>query len=738
MASVWNRRVSRLVGWLLAVFVLVAGGLVAAPAHAEGAGSISGVVTDEAGSPASGVQVFAHRYNAAWGSWMWGSLVQTAPDGSYTLADLPDGDYRLEFRAGLASTNLIPEWWDDATDLWSATTITVSGGNPVAGIDPILSAGASITGVVTDESGAGVRGVSVRATDSVTGAWVSTALTDGAGSYRIGGLRGGHYFVEFAPLADSGPVAGEWWDDAASRSDAAVVTTTAGAETAGIDAVLSAAGSISGVVTDSTGAPAANVMVAVYRSSADGTLEWANSTSVGPSGGYVVPGLRVGDYKVSFSTGGSLLGEWFDDASDASSATVVPVTGGAATTADAVLTTGASIAGVVTDEAGQPVQDATVWARRVTENGLGPGAGAATAADGSYSLVGLAPGDYKVRFDTAQASPTVAGEWWDDAKTEDAAVVLTLAAAEVAGDISPRLAPGGEITGTVVDGAGAPLTSGMVMVYDANQNWLQNTGIGLDGSYRFGGLDAGAYRVGFVEYRNDGSQLSEWWNNAPDFASANDIVVGVGETVGGIDATIAEDDGSVLETFTASLSGTVTDALGNPLAQAGVSVDGGTWGDGLRTDAEGRWSLDRMPAGSYTVSFTAEVDGVLYTQWWNAAADRESAEVIKLGNAEQRTGIDAILGAPVLPVLESSIPKISGPLHVGATLKAHARDWTDGTQFAYEWFADGVPIPGENGQTLPVTPALVGMQISAEVTGSQAGYQSVTATSAQTDPVLPR
>src|SRR6185436_14377281 len=64
-------------------------------------------------------------------------------------------------------------------------------------IPGVSSAQSAIAGVVRDSSGAVLPGVSVEAASDVLIEKVRTALTDGAGVYRIENLRGGHYTVTF-------------------------------------------------------------------------------------------------------------------------------------------------------------------------------------------------------------------------------------------------------------------------------------------------------------------------------------------------------------------------------------------------------------------------------------------------------------------------------------------------------------------------------------------------------------
>lgn len=273
-------------------------------------------------------------------------------------------------------------------------------------------------------------------------------------------------------------------------------------------------------------------------------------------------------------------------------------------------------------------------------------------------------------------------------------------------------------------------------VFDAAGKWVQNTSPAMDGTYRVRGLAPGKYRLQYSMWVGDGV-LMQWWKDSPSFAKSQAIVVGGGKSVTGIDVTLAHDDHSVFENFSGSLSGVVKDALGHPLAGVQVSVESNGGGDGTVTDANGAWSMAGLAGGTYQVSFTGQVGGALVTQWWNGQSAQDAATPIVLAAGQQRTGIDAILGPQALPPLSSATPNVTGQARVGSVLTAHPRGWTAGTQFAYEWAADGVTIPNATGATLTVTPDLVGKRVSVAVTGSLAGYQSIVQTSAMTTPVLP-
>jgi hypothetical protein len=202
-----------------------------------------------------------------------------------------------------------------------------------------------------------------------------------------------------------------------------------------------------------------------------------------------------------------------------------------------------------------------------------------------------------------------------------------------------------------------------------------------------------------------------------------------------VNVDLSSAGGGVAEAWNASISGVLTDGFGHPIAGAAVTAESSYMGDIAQTDANGAWSITSMPAGDYRISFTADVGGSHIVQWWNGAASRDTATPVAVGSGEQRTGIDASLGAGALPAVPSAQPKITGQARVGSMLKANPGGWAAQTAFTYQWYADGAPIGGETGASLAITPDLVHKQVTVLVTGSLAGYQSVSRSSAPTDPI---
>lgn len=100
------------------------------------------------------------------------------------------------------------------------------------------------------------------------------------------------------------------------------------------------------------------------------------------------------------------------------------------------------------------------------------------------------------------------------------------------------------------------------------------------------------------------------------------------------------------------------------------------------------------------------------------------------------TALSRSVVAPLAPRkhLTSTRPGIKGKPVIGSTLtvKAKKAKWTNGTHFAYQWYANGKKIPAATKPRLTVTNALKGKQITIAVTGTKAGYAAVTLRSKKT------
>jgi hypothetical protein len=82
-------------------------------------------------------------------------------------------------------------------------------------------------------------------------------------------------------------------------------------------------------------------------------------------------------------------------------------------------------------------------------------------------------------------------------------------------------------------------------------------------------------------------------------------------------------------------------------------------------------------------------------------------------------------------VVATVAPAITGPVRVGATVRATPGAWNlAATTFAYQWSADGVPINGATGSAYAIPVALRGRRLRVTVTARLPGHPDGAATSA--------
>ncbi len=151
----------------------------------------------------------------------WFSYGYTDEDGDYSIMGLRSGNWKV-FCWG--DTSYAFEWYDNKTSFNNATSITVSAPGTVSNKDFTLANGGSISGYVYDQGGSPLSDCSVAAyeTSFVWGGMsIKTDETSADGSYKIGGLATGGYWVEASTECNE-----QWWDHASSVLEATVVSVT--------------------------------------------------------------------------------------------------------------------------------------------------------------------------------------------------------------------------------------------------------------------------------------------------------------------------------------------------------------------------------------------------------------------------------------------------------------------------------------------------------------------------------
>lgn len=395
-----------------------------------------------------------------------------------------------------------------------------------------------------------------------------------------------------------------------------------------VPAAPPATGTVSGTVTDPGGDPVEGVWVTV------GQYDDGASVETGADGTYEVEVL-TGNHLVQFvPPEGSELAPQYWEARYHTPDPIRVVADGAVTGIDAQLEVGATVSGTVTAPPPHDVEGTTVYAYAWWDN-PGFGMSAEVAADGTYTIVGVPPGNHVVAFEPDFDSGLVR-EYWDNSFSAKDAQLLHLELGEVVESIDASLSEGGGISGVVTDPLGDPLSDVYVEVAGIDQEVYEETFTDADGSYDIDGLAPGAYRVYFADF--DSLLLPEYYDNVQSYDLATPVDVLDGAVTSDIDAQL--DLGG-------SMSGRVTGLAGDPLPGVNVMLyrDSSEFPVAFgQTAATGRYTIGGLSPGEYTVAFSSPSG----TQWYDHALVPSAATTVTIVDSANTPGINADFDRMVL------------------------------------------------------------------------------------------
>lgn len=471
------------------------------------------------------------------------------------------------------------------------------------------------------------------------------------GSYLIENLLPGEFFV----VAQADSYETQYYDQAASFTDAKLVTIVASDTTTGIDfklvKITPATGAISGKVTDATGTPISNAYVNAY--SRDNPFSYGRAQTA-RDGTYRFESLKTGNYFVQVWAEG-YISEFYDDARTPDKATLVAVNEPNETTnIDFVLGVGGAITGKVTDMAGRPLVGAIVQSYFAGADSLYNGFSMAlTEKDGTYKITGLATGSYAVSAE-AWTQWSYAKQWFKNAGTPDSATAVDVQEEQVVTDIDftldlPKVT--GSINGVVLNLKGEPLADAIIEAYNATNSdsskpeprfWGYATTDAF-GRYRID-LLPGDYFVMASVY--DGWQsVARWYPNVSTEDSAKAVTVQLNVDLANIDFALP------IVTGSSTIGGRVTTDDGRALIGAFIEVMPATsapdsiwkvWAYG-HTDNTGHYVVPKLPPGKYFVHAQYWEDNRFGEQWYLNAASREQATPVALDEAQKIDNIDFTL-----------------------------------------------------------------------------------------------
>jgi Carboxypeptidase regulatory-like domain len=540
-------------------------------------GSISGVfLANGQGIADVSVQVYGSGYNYV-------GYAYTDWTGAFTVNDLAPGTYKLDFY-GYGGE----QWYDGQPDWAHATPVVVVAGQQTAVVEHALPTG-TITGTLTDSSGAPVAYANVYAQSDTGGSDYATA--DAAGHYSLD-LQPGTYRITFYPPN----LPYEYAHDALSYASAATFAVVAG-QSLQVDEQLPATGSITGRYTAPDGSPIAGASVQAVAGG-DGSSAYATTAN---DGTYTISPVYVGQYAVGFFANGS--GQWAHGQLDEQKAQLFTVTAGAATEVDDTALGTGSVIVVATDAAtGKAVMNFCADA----DNQYG------CTTTGTLTLTGVRQGTQRLDV----FSP-------DTHHFSLYNVPVTVTAGQSVA-YAAKLPPGATIDVVVKDHTtGQPLAGICVAGFTATDAIMP------DG---FGDCtdDQGVMKIGpladgpFTLYATDhsGSGYGDQWVGANGGVGrqelAQKVYVGVGKEVTGP---------TILMDRAGRISGTVTDASGAPVSYATVTTisgDAGSGGGGPAgiTDSQGHYEFGGL--GPYAWPLEVSAANVA-TQWTGGVANRRNA-----------------------------------------------------------------------------------------------------------------
>lgn len=554
--------------------------------HQDAGNGVTGTVTDGSTGlplPAINIQTYATD-----GSFV--AMTSTDANGIYSQL-LPVGNYKFDYYS--SSTPYVEQWYDSAADFSHAATVSVTG--PVTLNNVVMTPGGSISGNVSDSLGPLVS-MRVDAVDPVTYNTISSTYTDVSGNYIISGLAvGNSYDIYFN---GNSSYAGQWYNNVSNVGSAVPVAVG----TSGINAILTATGTISGTVTDSSLMGIGGISVGAFDPVTGNGVASTVTVFTPSPGSYTLTGLPVGNsYYIYFWGNSSYPGQWYPGAVNMSGAALVAV---GQTGVNAMLLDSGAISGTVTDGT-NPIEN--IWVFACDVNGCNYGG--STDASGSYTITGIPSGSYSVGFQ---------GDYLGYTNQSLAAPVTVSAPAATTG-IDAVLVLGGTISGNVrASATGLPLNNVSVTATCTVTGATYSASTDANGNYTIAGVPAGNYNV---LYDSSGVYLTQYFSGAADVSGATAVTVNVGAIAQNVNASLVQPG---------AITGTVMEMDGTtPISGIMVSLydTAGTYLNlATSTDASGIYTFNNLQPGSYKVFFSG---GTVYVdQWYDNKSDSATADSV--------------------------------------------------------------------------------------------------------------
>lgn len=536
--------------------------------------AITGVVTDSTGQPVSGARpmvVPVQPYvlggsvgvDAAGGTDAIGD--PSAADGSYTVKGVSPGAEQVCFFGTSAAsdgcqarslfaqadqTTAVPETKLGAVHGGSVSGTVTSGGTPVA--DALVEL------VPRNPNAETIGGV---------------AFTGDDGAYHVNGVPAGRYEA-CANASVSEPPAGPPTSTGSvpGCAEGSITVRTNQATTA--DIALARAGAVTGKLVGPRGGPVAGAQVDIEG----GPDASGGQARTDARGHFTVTGLPTGTYQACFDASGVVVSghpSGLAPGCYGHRATFHVVAGQTRLGIDGRLGIGGAISGLLRDGAGHPAAGAFVDVEPDRGDTSVDG-NVQTDAHGKYDMTGLAAGKYDVCFFAESGDFACAPH------------AITVQVGATTANVNAQLLPAGKLTVTVTDGGGHPVVGADVAVLapcpgsDAGCSvqhvfGTSNVETGASdvtdsaGHVTFAALPPGKYAVCTFAYYGVTAA------DDPDDGFA-DTCTGTGTFTVTVSANATTAVTQALDPA-GSVSGTVTDELGDPLSGVRLKIAGSAAND---------------------------------------------------------------------------------------------------------------------------------------------------------------
>lgn len=423
---------------------------------------------------------------------------------------------------------------------WPAATAAQADATPAAPAAVEVEASsapttASMSGRVTDGTGAALEGVSV-----VVNGGAARTQTAADGTWATADLPAGPVVLRFTLEGPAGQLSNLYWDGTPYGTHAFTWALPLAEREVrdGVD-VTFVDNTVTGAVT-SGGVAVAGARVDLFRSSSDASA--VRTVTASDDGTWTARWVAPGSYsvKVTPPAASGLASAWWNRNGNVyGNLYFAGPTARTYPAVDVELTTESRLTGRVVDEAGQPAAGVAValWSGRVRPSVVEE---SVTGDDGAYAFGGLDAGDYTVQISSAApGSGSVVPDFLGGVLTHGRAVWVKVAAQDdvAVGDLVRRI--GGTISGTVVADPGWDAAGISVEYLDATGSvvaraYAQERATGADFESP-SALPAGVYRLR-AAMPGDGY----WWVGGTSFATARSLDLRAGQAITDVELVLSD------------------------------------------------------------------------------------------------------------------------------------------------------------------------------------------------------